>query len=65
MVVVRRADLVLMDRVALAEWTRRSVRVIRQHCVIVEYDSAGRALYDAQASADLLLKVQVRRSAAA
>jgi hypothetical protein len=61
MVVVKRTEMVLMDRPALAEWTRRSVRVIRQHCVVIEYDSAGRALYDARASADLLLTVPQRR----
>jgi hypothetical protein len=60
MVVVRRAEVVLMDRVALAQWTGRSVRVIRQHCVVVEYDGAGRALYDARSSADLLLGISRR-----
>lgn len=62
MVVEQRAETVLMDRAALAEWTRRSVRVIRQHCVPVEYGVGGRALYDAQASADLLVTVPTRRA---
>jgi len=60
MVVVKRAEIVLMDRAALAEWTGRSARVIRQHCVATEYDETGRAMYDARASADLLLKVPQR-----
>lgn len=58
---IRTTEIVLMDRGALALWTVRSVRVIRQHCVPVEYDAAGRALYDARACADLLVKVPQRR----
>lgn len=65
MVVIRTTEIVLMDRAALAEWTRRSVRVIRQHCTPVEYDGAGRAMYDARASADQLVKVPTRRRQAA
>lgn len=62
MVVLTRAEIVLMDREALAEWTRRSPEVIRKRCTVVEYGPGKRALYDAQASADLLRNVP-RRSA--
>lgn len=65
MVVVRRAEIVLMDRLALAQWTGRSIRVIRQHCVVAEYDEIGRAMYDARSSADLLLTVPMRQRVAA
>jgi hypothetical protein len=50
-----------MDRAALAQWTGRSIRVIRQHCVAVEYDEIGRAMYDARSSATLLGSIQTRR----
>lgn len=62
---IRTTEIVLMDRAALAQWTARSVRVIRQHCTPVDFDEIGRALYDARACADLLLKVPQRRRAAA
>lgn len=64
MVVIRTPDAILMDRVALAQWTTRSVRVIRQHCVPIRYEPGGRALYDARACADLLLTVARRHRAA-
>lgn len=47
-------DLILMDREALAVWTRRSVRTIRARCPIHSYDSAGRAMYDAKGCAEQL-----------
>lgn len=53
----------LMDREALAAWTRRSERTIRTHCEIIDYIN-GRAIYDADASADLLEKVPTRSRAA-
>lgn len=39
----------LMDREALAQWTRRSVHTIRAKCPVHSYDAVGRAMYDAYA----------------
>jgi hypothetical protein len=57
-VVITSTEPVLMDREALAQWTTRSVEVIRKRCTPVEYGSDGRAMYDARQCADLLLKVR-------
>lgn len=63
MVVVRRGDRVLMDREALAQWTGRPVRTIRQHCTVTDRGDHGRALYDAEAGAALLRTIPARRRA--
>lgn len=47
-------DLWLMDRVALAQWTLRSVHTIRAKCPVHSYDAVGRAMYDAYACEKLL-----------
>jgi len=39
-------ELVLMDRQALAQWTRRSAHTIRAKCPVHSYDEQGRAMYD-------------------
>lgn len=61
MVVVRRGDRVLMDREALAQWTGRPLRTIRQHCMVTERGDHDRALYDAEASAAQLRTIPARR----
>ena len=38
----------LMDREALAQWTRRSIHTIRAKCRVHSYDEIGRAMYDVQ-----------------
>lgn len=35
----------LMDREALALWTRRSIHTIRARCPVHSYDEKGRAMY--------------------
>lgn len=60
MIVHRQADRTLMDREALAQWTDRSIHTIRFRCAVAEYDTAGRALYDAEACADLLRSIPTR-----
>jgi hypothetical protein len=64
-IVHRQADRVLMDREALAQWTERSIHTIRFRCAVAEYDEMGRALYDAEACADLLRSIPTRHRVAA
>jgi hypothetical protein len=59
-VVIRQLDRTLMDREALAQWTHRSVRVIRQHCVPAARGLRGKALYDADAALLVLDQVPQR-----
>lgn len=47
-------DFWLMDREALAQWTRRSVHTIRARCPVHSYAEGGRAMYDAKACAKQL-----------
>ena len=63
MVVLKVGERTLMDREALAQWTERSARVIRQHCPVLRY-VGGTAIYDADECADLLDEVPTRRRAA-
>lgn len=63
-IVIHQSERVLMDREALAQWTRRSVRVIREHCPVAERGDRGKALYDAKACAELLEDVPQRQRAA-
>lgn len=60
MLVIRQPDRILMDREALAQWTRRSVRVIREHCEPVARGARRKALYDAEACTEVLEKVPQR-----
>lgn len=66
MKVVRQEGPVLLDREALAQWTKRSVNTIRARCRPVDYDGAdGRALYDAEACVQVLALIPTRRRTAA
>jgi len=60
-VVIRQPGRVLMDRQALAQWTRRSIRVIREHCQPIARGTRNAALYDADECASLLDQVPRRR----
>lgn len=62
MVVIHATEMVLMDREALSTLTGRSPEVIRKHCTPVTYGENHRAMYDARACADLLLKVRQLRA---
>lgn len=55
----------MMDRAALAEWTKLSVHTIRARCPVDGYDRQGRAMYDADTCWKLLESVERRRSVAA
>jgi hypothetical protein len=50
-------DLWLMDREALAQWTRRSAHTIRAKCLVHSYAADGRAMYDAHECAKTLERV--------
>ncbi len=66
MVVIRRDDgTTLIDRHALAQLTRRSIHTIRLRCTVIERDVEGRALYDADASIELLNRIPTRTRIAA
>lgn len=58
--VIHQPQQTLMDREALAQWTKRSPRVIREHCPVSRYGYRGTALYDAEECAELLDKVPRR-----
>lgn len=64
MIVVQQGERLLMDRAALAQWTKRSVNTIRARCTPFSYEK-GRAMYDAHESWTLLEGVPARRRVAA
>lgn len=57
--------MIALDRQAVAVWLERPERTIREHCRVIGYDHAGRALYDAEACAEALANVPTRRREAA
>lgn len=61
MLVIRRPDVWLCDREALAVWLRRSPETIRKRCPVVGRTRDGRALYDMSQCELILGQIAVRR----